>query len=35
MKQVNAAMHEKHEIACDMVHGFKRDKSTTGTPPSA
>ena len=25
-------MHEKHGIACDMMHGFKWDKWTTGTP---
>jgi type I restriction enzyme R subunit len=25
-------MHEKHGIACDMMHGFKWGKWTTGTP---
>ncbi len=31
-KQAIAVMHEKHGIACDMMHGFKWDKWTTGTP---
>ena len=28
-----AVMLEKHEIACDMMHGFNWEKWTTGTPP--
>ncbi len=31
-KQAIAVMHEKHGIACDMLHGFTWDKWTTGTP---
>jgi type I restriction enzyme R subunit len=31
-KQAIAVMHEKHGIACDMMHGFNWDKWTTGTP---
>ena len=31
-KQAIAVMHEKHGIACDMMHGFTWDKWTTGTP---
>jgi len=31
-KQAVAVMHEKHGIACDMMHGFTWDKWTTGTP---
>jgi type I restriction enzyme R subunit len=31
-KQAIAVMHEKHGIACDMMHGFKWGKWTTGTP---
>ena len=31
-KQAIAVMHEKHGIACDMLHGFKWDKWTIGTP---
>ncbi len=31
-KQAIAIMLEKHGIACDMLHGFKWDKWTTGTP---
>jgi type I restriction enzyme R subunit len=31
-KQAIAIMLEKHSIACDMLHGFKWDKWTTGTP---
>jgi len=31
-KQAIAVMHEKHGIACDMMHGFKWDKWTTGKP---
>ena len=31
-KQAIAVMHEKHGIACDMLHGFKWDKWTNGTP---
>jgi type I restriction enzyme R subunit len=31
-KQAIALMHEKHGIACDMLHGFNWDKWTTGTP---
>ncbi len=31
-KQAVAVMLEKHGIACDMMHGFKWDKWTTGTP---
>ena len=31
-KQAIALMHEKHGIACDMMHGFKWDKWTTGKP---
>jgi type I restriction enzyme R subunit len=30
--QVIAVMREKHGIACDMLHGFRWDKWTTGTP---
>ncbi len=30
--QAIAVMLEKHGIACDMLHGFKWDKWTTGTP---
>ncbi len=31
-KQAIAVMHEKHGIACDVLHGFKWDKWTIGTP---
>ena len=31
-KQAIAVMHEKHGIACDMLHGFNWDKWTIGTP---
>ena len=31
-KQAIAVMLEKHGIACDMLHGFKWNKWTTGTP---
>ncbi|HLX65165.1 MAG TPA: type I restriction endonuclease subunit R [Planctomycetota bacterium] len=31
-KQAIAVMQEKHEIACDMLHGFKWAKWTTGAP---
>ena len=31
-KQAIAVMHEKHGIACDLLHGFKWAKWTTGTP---
>jgi len=31
-KQAIAVMMEKHGIACAMMHGFKWDKWTTGTP---
>ncbi|HMP06457.1 MAG TPA: DUF3387 domain-containing protein, partial [Lacipirellulaceae bacterium] len=31
-RQAIAVMHEKHGVACDMLHGFKWDKWTTGTP---
>jgi type I restriction enzyme R subunit len=31
-RQAIAVMHEKHGIACDMLHGFRWDKWTTGTP---
>ncbi len=31
-KQAVAVMHEKHGVACDMMHGFSWDKWTTGTP---
>ncbi len=30
--QAIAEMHEKHGVACDMMHGFNWDKWTTGTP---
>lgn len=30
--QAIAAMQEKHEIACGIMHGFNWDKWTTGTP---
>jgi len=32
MRQAIAVMMEKHGIACDMMHGFNRDKWTTGKP---
>ena len=31
-KQAIAVMHEKHSIACDMLHGCTWNKWTTGTP---
>jgi type I restriction enzyme R subunit len=31
-RQAIAVMLEKHGVACDMMHGFKWDKWTTGTP---
>ncbi len=32
MQQAIAVMLEKHGIACDLLHGFNRDKWTTGKP---
>jgi len=31
-KQAIAVMHEKHGVACAMLHGFKWEQWTTGTP---
>jgi len=31
-RQAIAVMSEKHSVACDMMHGFKWDKWTIGTP---